>query len=175
MAAIDFITVLGRLLRDGALRDAFATNPQAVAAQLDVRASDRAALLDLVPEDLEFQARVLLRKRLDAVRRVIPQTCRGLDAQAWPTFLDYARTTWPSGDDLTARDAFGFCRHLEQRHPGALCEAEWHRLRFALSKQRFAIHRVRWRTKQGKARPALQFFLRPGPSRWREWVIYFAV
>ena len=175
MAAVDFITALGRLLRDGALRDALAAQPRAVAAQLGVLASDRAALLELDQEDLEFQARVLLRKRLDAVRRVIPQTCRQLDTQAWPNFLRYARTTWADGENPTAQDAFGFCRFLEQRNASALCPAEWHRLQFALSKQRFAIHRVRWRTKQGKTRPALQFLLRPAPNRWREWLIYFAV
>jgi len=175
VAAIDFITALGRLLRDGTLRDALANHPHAVAAQLDIRASDRAALLELAPADLEFQACVLLRKRLDAVRRVVPHTCRELDTQAWPTFLLYARTTWPEGANPIAQDACGFCRYLQQRNPGSLCAAEWNRLQFAQSNQRFAMHRVRWRTKQGKPRSALQLLLQPSPAWWREWVIYLAV
>ena len=172
MAANNFITALGRLLRDGALRDAFATQPNVVVEQLGLAAAERAALLALVPADLEFQARVLLRKRLDALRPVIPQTCRELGAQLWPRFLEYARESWPDGDNRAARDAFGFCRFLEPRRPAALCEAEWNRLQFALAQRRFAIHRVRWQSRLGKIRPALQLLLRPAPNRWREWLIY---
>ena len=63
MAAIDFITALGRVLQDGALRDAFALDPLALARRLDLRERDQPLFLQLDPADLEFQARVLVRKR----------------------------------------------------------------------------------------------------------------
>ena len=173
MAAIDFMTVFGRLLRDGAMRDAFAANPHALVAQLNLRESDCAALAQLIPADLEFQACVLIRKRLDIVRRIIPETCRALDAEMWPVFKAYARTTWPTSGQSAAYDAHGFCRHLQQHQPDALCEAELNRLRFALSRCRFALHFIRRECTRNESKPALQVFWRSGQRCWREMTFYF--
>lgn len=173
MVAIDFITAFGRLLRDGAMRDAFAANPRALAAQLNLCASDCAALSQLIPADLEFQAGVLIRKRLDSVRRIIPETCRLLGAETWPTFHAYARTSWPPREHSAAHDAHGFCRHLQHHQPNSLCEAELNRLRFVLSQDRFSIHFIRHKGKRNKSQPALQLILRFGRQRWREITFYF--
>src|SRR5580658_6887219 len=105
MPVIDFTAALGRLLRDGALRDALAADPRALVARLGVRASDQPALLQLAPDDLEFQARVLLRKRFDSLRRILPETCARLGDEAWSSFYSYARLEWPSGDDPATLDA----------------------------------------------------------------------
>src|SRR5947209_20154994 len=77
-SAPDFITTLGRLLRDGNLRDAFAANAAATADFLGLSDAERSAFLSLKPDDLEFQARVLLRKRFEAVQRLLPLTCASL-------------------------------------------------------------------------------------------------
>jgi hypothetical protein len=170
--ATDFITALGRLLRDGALRDALAANPDAVAAQLNLRPGDAAALAQLVPADLEFQARVLLGKRCDLVRRIIPESCRRLGGETWPVFHAYARTNWPTREPSAAHDAHGFCRHLQQHQPDSLCRAELNRLRFALSQKRFALHFIRRRPPHNQPRPALQLFFRLDRRHWRETTIY---
>ena len=167
--AVDFITAFGRLLLDGVMRDALAANPRAMAAQLNLCESDCAALAQLIPADLEFQARVLIRKRLDIVRRIIPETCRLLGTETWMAFHAYARTRWPSGEQSAAHDAHGFCCHLQRHRPDSLCDAERNRLCFAFSQDRFALHFIR--RKQTKS--ALQFFLRFGPQCWRETTFYF--
>ena len=172
VATIDLITALGRLLHDGALRDALATNPQAVALQLGIREDDRSALIRLIPEDLEFQARVLLHKRLDAVRRILPETFRQLDGNSWPSFHQYARTNWPTGDDSRVVDAYEFCRHLKQCSPESLCAAEWNRLQFGLSKKRLALHWVHRPTTAKKNILALQVFLRVRTMRCHEIILY---
>ncbi len=51
---LDFVTALGRLLQSGALRDAFAADAAAVARQIGVRESERAAVERLVPAELEI-------------------------------------------------------------------------------------------------------------------------
>lgn len=88
--AIDFTTAFGRLLRDGALRDAFARNREITVAAMPVREHDRPALAQLNSEDLEFQATVLLRKRFGEVRRHLPLTIERLGDESWTAFHRYA-------------------------------------------------------------------------------------
>ncbi|KAB2644307.1 MAG: hypothetical protein DVB27_12325 [Verrucomicrobia bacterium] len=172
MPPIDFISALGQLLSDGALRDALAADPGAVAARLNLRESDRAALVQLVPADLEFQADILLRKRFGLVRRIIPETCRSLGAEAWPLFRAYARHHAVARESSGARDAHDFCLDLHQHRPAGLCQAERNRLHFAFSQSRFALHLIRRRPAPWQCPRALQFFLRLGRRRWREMTFY---
>ena len=172
MPAIDFITALGALLRDGALRDVLAADPRAAAARLNLRESDRAALAQLVPADLEFQADVLLRKRFNLVRRIIPETCRLLGAEMWPAFHAYARVNWPPRERAAAHDAHDFCRHLQRHHPDCVCEAEWNRLRFVHAESRFALHWIRRQPTRHQSKHAVQLLLRLGQRRWREIIFY---
>jgi hypothetical protein len=171
--AIDFITAFGRLLRDGAMRDALAANPHDLLAQLNLRERDRAALAQIIPADLEFQARVLLRKRFDMVRRIVPETCRLLGAETWPVFHAYARTHWLAPGQSAAHDAHGFCLHLQHHQPDSLCEAELNRLRFTFSQDRFAFHFIGRKLTRNQTKPAFQIILRFNRQRWREIVIYF--
>ena len=83
---IDFVTALGRVLHDGSLRDAFVADPVAFVRGLGLAEADRDRFLRLVPADLEFQARVLLRKRFVLVRDILPRTCENLGDEAWPEF-----------------------------------------------------------------------------------------
>lgn len=170
--AVDFVTALGRLLQSGPLRDKFAADAQAVADEMRIRASDRAAFLQLVPSDLEFQAVVLLRKRFDLIRRVLPRTCSGLGKRAWPEFQRYARACWPSGARATAEDALGFCAHLDAAEDGVVCALERHRARFVCESRRFSIRYVRTPRTIGIARGALQVFFRHRASHWHEWLFY---
>ena len=172
MPAIDFTTALGQLLCDGALRDALAADPRAVAARLNLRESDHAALVQLVPADLEFQAGVLIRKRLNLVCRIVPETCQMLGDETWPVFHAYARSHWPARKQSAAHDAQGFCRHVQQHQPDCLCEAEWNRLRFAFSAHRFAIHFIHRQPSRHQSKRGLQLLVRFGRQRWWETIFY---
>lgn len=173
MATIDLITALGRLLRDGALRDALALNPASVVAKLDVREIDRQAIMQLIPEDLEFQARALLRKRLDAIRQLVPETCRRLGQEAWPAFHRYARTQWPAGRNPAVQDAYEFSRYLKNHHAGSLCGMEWNRLQFAQSRNRLSLRWVRRQAAAKAVGPMIQVFLRSRPEVWHELLLQF--
>jgi hypothetical protein len=169
---IDFITAFGRLLRDGKLRDTFAVSPQAAAKEIRLRRSDLPAWLQLVPDDVEFQATVLLRKRLDTVKYFAPDTCRGANEDLWPIFEKYARTHWPPEGRLKIFDAYQFCQHLKKQAPKIVASAEWNRLNFALSKHGVAVHWVKLPTTKEKTRHGLQLFLRGPGRRWREYFFY---
>jgi hypothetical protein len=175
VAEIDFITALGRLLRDGTLRDAFAASPEAVATQINLRQSDCPAFLQLVPEDLEFQARILLRKRLEQVRPLLPETVWRLGEHCWPQFLAYALTNWPDDSRAALQDAFQFCQCLRQPHPQWVCPSEWNRLRFALSGKHLSFQVLGRQSIRGKWRPQLQIFFRGRTPRWREWVFHLGL
>ncbi|HAB14832.1 MAG TPA: hypothetical protein PLX89_09860 [Verrucomicrobiota bacterium] len=170
MPAIDFTTALARLLRDGRLRDEFAADPKAVTAQMELAERDSLTLQALDPTDLEFQAQVLLRKRFDVVRRLIPQTCRHLSDQAWPSFAQYARGHWPNSGDAAEIDAQAFCSHLQSVYSDRVSPLEWNRLRFALSKKLLAVHLLGRNATQ--TRTALQILIRILPTRWHEFLLY---
>ena len=169
---IDFITALGRLLRDGNLRDAFAANPQAAAKQVCLRQSDLPAWLQLVSEEVEIQATVLLRKRLDLVKFFAPETCRRAGQKLWPSFHQYARVNWPPTEGPRALDAFEYCRHLRARHPESIADREWNRLNFALSRRRAALYWVPLPARDGKMRRGIQLFWRGRGRKWRELFLY---
>src|SRR5262245_61787810 len=138
MEQIDFTTALGRLLRDGALRDAFHSAPLSAIQSLNVFEAECPSLLNLNPVDLEFQAQILLRKRFEAVARLLPQTCSNLGVSAWPAFAEYARDYWPEGQLNPSYDAQSFADRLLSRGE-PVCIAERNRLRFALGGKRAAL------------------------------------
>ena len=175
MSAIDFQLAFGRLLRDGRLRDRFASEPALAASLLGVTAASAEILRALNGADLEFQARVLLRKRSELVQRLMPRTFAALDVRAWPVFLAYARTFWPEEPNAALRDAAGFCRHLERTEPGVLSDTERNRMRFALTRGRLAIHFVRDLPIRGRLRRGLQTLLRLRGDRLDERGLYLGL
>jgi len=173
--AIDFITAFGRLLRDGNLRDVFALNPQHAGRQIYLRESDLPAWLQLDPADVEFQAEVLLRKRLDLVKWFAPETCRRLDKKLWPVFRQFARGNWPPEGGAKLSDTLLFCQHLRRQLPGAVAASEWNRLDFAHSKRRLGLRWVQIPTAKMSTRRGLQFFIRGRSQRWWEFFLYLGV
>jgi hypothetical protein len=168
----DFLEAFSHLLRDGNLRDACAREPARTAGLLGVTSASAEILQGLKAEDLEFQARVLLRKRYDLVRRLVPRTCAALDASAWPVFYGYARLCWPEEPRADLHDAAGFCRHLERRNPKVLSGAEKNRMLFALARNRLAFHFVRDLPIRGRVRWGLQILVRYPDSAWHEYAVY---
>ena len=170
MAVLDFTGALARLLRDGRLRDGFGVDPGMVVAQFGLKEGDRAALLGLRAEDLEYQAVILLRKRFDAMRRVIPRTCAELGDASWPAFLRYARGYLPEGQPVATADAQAFCEHLQSVRPGAVDAREWNQVCFALSRARWT---VRWLHRAGeRKRGCLQILFRLGAGGPQEILLY---
>lgn len=175
MSAIDLITALGRLLQHGPLRDAFTADPVATATKLAVLESDRAAFIQLAPDDIEYQARVLLRKRFGEIRRAIPSTCVQLGEKAWAIFHEYARAHWPATSRSMACDAYGFCQFLLKHQPDSLCRHEWNRVRFANGNNRLAVHFVRRLPIRNSPRCALQLLVRNRGGRWHEFALYLGL
>ncbi len=174
MPQIDFITALGRLLCDGSLRDAYAEDPLQTVESLGVQDSDRSALLNLNSRDLEFQARVLMRKRFEAISSLLPQTCSNLSARGWPLFVQYARATLPAGQPTVILDAEQFLAWLQQENLRAISSSENNRVRFARGTMRLSLHLASDVPVHARPSRGLQFFIRTGPLRWKEYILYFS-
>jgi hypothetical protein len=170
---VDLITALGRLLRDGGLRDAFALNPSALAAQLHVRKSDQPAVIQLNPHELEFQASLLLRKRLQSVRHLAPETCRCLGERTWPLFRQYSRAYWPTGRNFATADAHHFLVFLRQQNPLDCDALEWNHLQFSVNHKRVALHFITVTRLRSHHRWAMQFLIKTPATRPREWLFYW--
>lgn len=175
MAEIDFITAFARLLRDGTLRDQFAEDALAAAKNIQLRLTDYPAWQQLVSADVEFQADVLLRKRLDAVKTFAPATCRRLGDTLWPVFREFARHHWPGEEDEKFLDAHQFCRALKQKQPDAVAGWEWNRFKFALSKSHVAFFLVKIPLAKNKSRRGIQLLTRNRSGRGREFFIYLGL
>ncbi|MFM8469789.1 MAG: hypothetical protein ACKODH_07450 [Limisphaerales bacterium] len=174
MDEIDFSTALARLLSDTGLRERFARDSAAVAAQLRVQPPDRDAFVALSTTELETQARILLRKRFKAVSYLIPATMDRLGPTAWTCFLEHARCCWPQGANMEVEDTRQFCAHLAVKQPAALCQSELNRLRFHLSSQRWAVRWVRDLRVRGQLRRAFQVFVRQGRG-WSEHSVFWSL
>lgn len=172
MHAIDFTTALARLLRDGAQRDSFRANAICTADQLNVCAEDRAAFITLSPSELDAQADVLLRKRLDQVKRLAPTLCAGLAGHLWPRFRDYARRYWP--EDAKG-DALHFCEYVLLNDAGFVSRTELNRLRFLASTERLRVNIVRDLLVGNRRRSGIQILRRGRKGSVYETWLYLAV
>ena len=170
-STIDFTTALARLLCDGARRDLFRANPANTARELNVRAEDQAAFLALSPEELEVQAEVLLRKRLDQIKALGPITCARLGTGLWPRFREYARDHWTASEQ---QDALAFCEHLFKIDAETVSRSEWNRLRFIASPARIHIRFVRDLRVGNRERSGIQILQRRNGSRVSERWFYLA-
>ena len=173
MAAIDFATALARLLRDGSLRDAFAADSIQWTRELDVSDEDFQALVSLSLAELEVQANVLLRKRFDEVRRLLPVTCSRIGKVAWSCFKEYARRHWPQQVPMALSDAQAFCIFLRVHNPQILCRSEENRVVFAGSDKRFGLSLVPDLPRREQTHFGTLF--RSGRHGWRELAICFCL
>lgn len=157
---MDFTTALTRLLSDGVLRRAYQQDPEGVARTLSVDECALAPFVALDPGALEIQARLLVNKRFFEVRRMIPQTCALLGAEARTFFWAYAETQWPEGHTRHIQDAVAFCRYLLRLARVKVNRSELNRLRFVLEGRRIRIHLLLDLTIQGWQKSALQILYR---------------
>ncbi len=162
MSETDFVTALARLLCDPAQREAFARDPAAVAALFGVREADRPAFERLAPDEVEMQARVLVRKRFREAAALLPATCAALGAAAWTLFREHARGVWPPS---ASADALAFCDWLRERGE-QVSAREVNRLRFTAQGRRFALRVVR--SSSPRALPEFQLLFQRR-TRVAEW------
>jgi hypothetical protein len=172
--ATDFITIFGRLLHDGRLRDDFASEPAIFSRQFGLDEADQDALMRLSPADLEFQASILLRKRFEQIMNFMPHTTSLMGDGAWPMFLTYGRATLLKGTPGALDDAARYCRHCANTFPGSVSQGELNRLNFAVENRRLAVHLVRDLQLRGRGRSGFQIFVRTGFNRWREMILYLS-
>jgi hypothetical protein len=137
--------------------------------------ADVPAFVRLPPADLESQANVLLHKRYEVIRRVLPVTCARLGDAAWQTFKEYARTHWPPNGPLALSDAGAFCDFLGARSPDTPSRSEWNRILFARRGRLFSASFVPDVPIGERTHFGIQILLRSGKHGWRELTIYFCL
>jgi hypothetical protein len=160
----EFTEALGRLLTDGQLRDDFAVNPDGVISSLCKNALVQAKLVNLKIEELEAQAEVLLRKRFEVIKGILPGLVCRLDLKAWPLFRQYARSRWLAAP----QDALDFAEYAYAQNSSKIDIREMNRLRFAL--QPGPTVKLFWIT-LGETYPAIQILVRSKKLHWRELVL----
>lgn len=176
MNTLDLNSALARLLSDGALRDRFAVDAALIANELGMSEANRSAFISLSAADIEFQAQVLIRKRLEAVKSVIPVTCADLRDQLWPHFHNYARTAWLAGENKAQPDAIAFCRFLEEHTSIPIDAGEQFRLNFAASHRRVTLRvTLQLPSRQRPHLPALHIFTRRRCGCIREFALHFGL
>jgi hypothetical protein len=161
----EFTEALGRLLTNGQLRDDFAVDPDRVISSLCQNTIVKSELVVLRIEELEAQAEVLLRKRFEVVKRILPQLICQLELKAWPLFRQYARNRWLSAP----QDALEFADYAAVANSNNKIDPrEMNLFRFALKSSPSAqFHWILFRNKY----PALQVLIRTRHERWREIVL----
>ena len=167
MGEIDFITALGRLLHDVRLRDAFRKDRVRTVEKLNVSATDRETIDGLALEEVEFQARILLKKRLNAIQRRLPTTCERLGYRLWTTFVDYSGKVSSQGNPT--EDACRFAEYVAMAVPAAKCPSEVNRWQFAAGRALFSVRFTRDAGTSMFGGSALQVFVRWRDDKWREW------
>jgi hypothetical protein len=172
---MNLVMALGRLLHDGRLRDAFAASPEEVIEQLGLRVNDRPALLAVSAADLERQAKVLLRKRFDAIAHLIPDTLSALGEKAWLAFQDYGRQYWPDGKNKELQDVTQFMRHCMERHRKDVSIRERNKLAFISSNQKAAVYWVKDVRFRNRHYRGLQILARRNGGRWSETVWFLGL
>lgn len=172
---IDFTIALARLLRDGALRDRFAADPEVILQAMDVEEGDWASLRQLSVQDLEYQAEILLRKRLDKVRAFLPSTCARLKDAAVPIFLQYARTSWPEEGSLGWKDAEGFLAFLQSHSPESISRSDAYRVAFLKGDRSRELHWSNDLWIRGRSRRGLQILRRTELGNLRESAVYLGL
>ncbi len=170
--ALDFATALARLLRDGALRDRFAENPSGVTDHMQVTAEDAASLCESSYEDLECQADILLHKRFEAIKALLPSTLAKLSGQAFPEFRKYARFQWPEGEFRELLDAENFLSFLAISSPFQCSYSDRSRLRFFQNTRGLGFYWAPDLQIDGRCRAGLQILSRTRKSGVREWAVY---
>jgi hypothetical protein len=105
--------VLAHLYIDAALRERFFADPQRTGAELGLDAREVQHLAQLSAHQVAFFARSLQRKRLQAIRKLLPLTHRVLKERFGALFERYSERPVPQGSKKHRADAIAFAAFVE--------------------------------------------------------------
>lgn len=144
MSLLEQQNLMARLYLDENLRQAFLSDPSAVAGPFGLSDGEIAEIALVVPEEIGSFADSLLRKRMHEVGKMLPLTRSVLQESFGPRFIRYVEAApGPSGMDRRD-DVLEFCRYLEREEQGAVRDAarfECARIEFYSGKRNFLIRR----------------------------------
>lgn len=172
MPRLEFTPLLARLLSDRRLRERFAADRAAVAAELSADTAMREALLALDAAALELQAQGLVDKRRGEVANFLPLTLENLAGEASALFDAHAQQFWPQGHRRHLNDAVAFAAFLQQRGK-PVDSGELNRLHFIERKRFLRLALIRRATTGGKRRRAVQVLYRGDRGDPQELLIRF--
>lgn len=159
MRDIDLITALGQLLTNPSLRRLFRHDPVLTANHVKLRHEDLVLFVALDPDGMEAQAETLMKKRLRAVRSILPELFENNDEVIAQHFFAYAETVWPNGHTRHQQDAIHFAHYLLTKET-ILSKAEQNRIRFLVHRKRLGVHFVKRMMIRGRSRSVIQIFYR---------------
>jgi hypothetical protein len=109
-----FNDALALLLKSASNRDSFRKSRHEWMQKIGVREKDRPAILGMDPSALELQAGTLVRKRLEALRQLLPQTFCRSKIVGLEKFSGFAETSWPAPQESKWVDAYRFVFWLKK-------------------------------------------------------------
>lgn len=133
MGLLEQQNLMARLYTDEAVRRNFLADPHRVLRDLGLSDDEAVELAGVLPEELNFFAGSLFRKRLREIERMLPLTTRSLGDKFEVEFQRYNEAILESREKSRADDALEFCRYIERTYTGETAEAS----RFERLKRQF--------------------------------------
>jgi hypothetical protein len=133
--------LLARLYTDESLRKTFFSEPMVVATEFGITDDETRQLAHLSRRQVEGFARSLERKRLQELRRALPETCQVLGTRLEELFGRHAAAYQPSGLYRHAADALAFATFLAQT-PSDIPEAISELARYESTWLRFRLRKT---------------------------------
>ena len=91
----------------------------------DLEGSEAQLVTGLSPAQVRFFARSLVRKRLNEVSDLIPETREALGSGFAPLFFTFAEDSLPAGVDKHRKDALAFCSYLQRLASRGCLQPGW--------------------------------------------------
>jgi hypothetical protein len=114
MSLIEQQNFLARLYTDENLRKSFLSDPLKIGAENDLSEKEIAELTQIIPEELNFFADSLFRKRLREVEKFLPLTCKALEESFEKFFREFSQIYNPKSIKKHLEDATEFCAFLQK-------------------------------------------------------------
>lgn len=137
-------SALARLFTDAELRRRHQEDPRSLGIALGIGEEEMGQWLALSSEQIANFSDGLLRKRLAAVRSLLPRTAKRLGNALDESFYAWAQTVPSQGMDHHLRDAWMFGDHLLSQNVASPWERELIRWERALVGQRLGRCAFRW-------------------------------
>ncbi len=107
--------LLARLYTDAEFRRAFLSEPAKIGAENDLSETEIAEIAGIMPEELNYFADSLFRKRLHEAEKFLPLTQAVLQDDFTEFFREFAQNFNPQIVNKHFEDALGFCDFLQKK------------------------------------------------------------